>query len=127
MSQAPAWSREDGGVAALAINVQSLRNKYDEIQVLIAEQNYPDIIILTEIWIKPHEQISYNIDGYNMYAISEEKNAAGGVAIYVSKQWSSATLKLLCDFIMLMACLCLWRLEEYGFMCLAYIGRPQGT
>lgn len=45
---------------------------------------FPDLMILTEIWISKHELLShYKIKGYNLLAKCNESYRAGGTAVYL--------------------------------------------
>lgn len=65
-------------------NIRSMRANFDYfIAEITSLQIYPDLIVLTEIWIKNNETIFYKIPNYNLLVSTNENQRAGGVAIYV--------------------------------------------
>ena len=78
-------------------NVQSLRNKIDELTAL-ARFNYTyresSLICLTETWLQEKDPDSvYNLNGFTLFRgdrSSEEsgKSQGGGVCVYVNNRWS---------------------------------------
>ena len=77
----------------MLLNIRSLRsNLLDFLAKVVGDGHKPDIIVLTEIWIYEHEVATYGIEGYNAYFNCQEKNRAGGVAIYVFEKIQSVHL-----------------------------------
>jgi hypothetical protein len=67
----------------LLTNIRSLRNKVDELQ-LVVEHNSADIVSLKETWLSDDiltDEIS--IPGYNFFRSDRQDRLGGGVGIYV--------------------------------------------
>ena len=82
---------------ALAINLRSIANinNFSRLEAFVASLNFkPDLISLTETWIKSMHSGPYkNLDGYNFIS-----NIGGGVAFYIKD-----TLEFtLCDVLIIM-------------------------
>lgn len=77
----------------LYFNIQSLRNKLSQLEVLIKSYNCPiHCVILTEIWLNRSENPFYNLPNYTSY-FSNRENSYGGVAIFVSDNISSTLIE----------------------------------
>lgn len=74
----------------LSLNVQSIRNKFNEIKNLIASYDFTvHVIVLSEIFIYSQEQDRYIINNYNSYFLCRDGNRGGGVVVYVLKTITS--------------------------------------
>jgi hypothetical protein len=71
-------------IIILQQNIRSIRKNFD---ILLAEisiwKRYPDIILLTEIWISEVESHLYQIPNYNLTFKTNEGYRAGGIAVYI--------------------------------------------
>jgi hypothetical protein len=68
-------------------NIRSLRKNFDMfIAEVLTQETFPDIIILTEIWIYQDEKMLYEIPGYTMEGSFNEKYRAGGVVVYLKNE-----------------------------------------
>lgn len=81
----------------LHINIQSIRNKLDELSIYIneIEKKYKGtlhVIALSEIWIYKNENRFFNIEGYNAYFSNRENNRSGGCCIYVTDKLTSTMI-----------------------------------
>jgi len=65
------------------LNTRTLKNKLEEIQLLLTKEN-ADIAIVAETWVGKNEVDFYNFDNYNSVYATREKRG-GGVAIFVKK------------------------------------------
>lgn len=83
----------------LYMNIRSLRQKLNELELLIGSYpNITHIIILTETWLYDNEIKYYNIPHYNHIANTRPVKRGGGCSIYIhesikyntilSKEWS---------------------------------------
>lgn len=70
----------------VCINVRSLRNKYDEVELILI-QNQPDVLILTETWLYMEETSSCTFDGYKGFHSCRETRG-GGVSIFILKKYN---------------------------------------
>jgi len=59
-------SQKDCKLKILYVNARSLRNKLDSILIL-KKVGEPDLICITESWLKDEDLNFYNIPGYNLY------------------------------------------------------------
>lgn len=68
----------------LYINIRSLRNKLQDLELLIHEQKtLTHIIALTEVFIYENETQYYNINGYDKMFTTRQDRSGGGCAIYI--------------------------------------------
>ena len=66
-------------------NIRSLRKNFDCLVCnLQSFSSLPNLIFLSEIWIKENEIKNFAINGYNLYACCNNNYRAGGVAVYVA-------------------------------------------
>jgi hypothetical protein len=73
-------------------NVQSLKNKFNELKLQIIYENY-DIIGLTETWINENDFIhEYNIPGYCLFSVHREKRG-GGVLLLIKNKLNPVLLQ----------------------------------
>jgi exonuclease III len=72
------------GFVVLHQNIRSLRENFDLfLSELSTVKRLPDVIVLSEIWIKESEKQLYVIENYTLYVKTNELFRAGGIAIYV--------------------------------------------
>lgn len=80
----------DNKVRILYLNTQSLKNKIDDIELMIFKYN-PMIIILTETWLKQNEINYYNFNNFSSFHSVRDNNQStilqkgGGVSVLVSE------------------------------------------
>lgn len=70
------------------VNIQSLRNKLNDLKEMIWSTETQTnkkihIIAISEIWIYETENKYFNIDGYNAYFSNRSNNRSGGCCIYM--------------------------------------------
>lgn len=77
----------------LYTNIRSIRKKLDEVEAIINSYNCViHVLILTEVWLKRDECVSFNLLNYNsIYSVREKEG--GGLAIYVHKSLQFELLK----------------------------------
>lgn len=80
------------------INIQSLRNKLDDVSELIdtietTTNKKIHVIALSEIWIYENENKYFNIKNYNVYFSNRSKQHSGGCCIYVLNEIQSTLIK----------------------------------
>lgn len=69
------------GIKIINLNIQSVVNKISELKSYCEDIN-PDIISLTESWLKPkHFDIEFDINGYILYR-KDRITRGGGIAVY---------------------------------------------
>ena len=54
------------------INTRGIKSKLDELDMLISDLKQPDIIIISETWLKSGEEKFINIKGYTFEGIPRE-------------------------------------------------------
>jgi exonuclease III len=74
----------------LYMNVRSIRNKFDEIQALLAcieseIRQGIDVVIMTESWLNRDEVNFFNISDYDAYHSLRDGRGYGGISVYVKK------------------------------------------
>jgi hypothetical protein len=67
----------------LSLNIQSLRNKFHELLVLLLDKNFPDVLVISEVWVYSHELPFYNISDYTMFGKCNDEGISGGVVVYI--------------------------------------------
>lgn len=63
------------------MNIQSIKNKFDEVQCILTEGNC-DVLILVETWLVESETWLYEIKGYQALNSCRRKRG-GGATIYI--------------------------------------------
>lgn len=77
----------DNNFSIINMNIRSLRKNFDSFLLYLESLTYkPNVIILTEIWIKEEEVSLYNIEGYNKFFGCTTRNKAGGIAVFVNSE-----------------------------------------
>src|SRR6266576_6414542 len=77
-------------LCVITLNIRSLRKNYDEfILYLKNEKLSPDIIILTESWIREDEKNLFTIARYDLFVVENLRGRSGGVAIYSKNELSA--------------------------------------
>lgn len=67
-------------------NIRSLRQNLDVFLTELSAINlYPEIIVLSEIWVKSNELDLYNVPNYVSFHKTNETFRAGGISIYIKK------------------------------------------
>lgn len=67
-------------------NIRSMRRNFDSfVSEISAWPSYPDIIILSEIWVKKEEALFYDIEGFELFLNANENYRAGGIVIFVKR------------------------------------------
>ena len=54
------------------INIHEIKSKLDELDTLISDLKQPDIIIISETWLKKGEEKFINIKGYTFEGVPRE-------------------------------------------------------
>ena len=69
-------------------NIQCLRNKIEELEIFLSEQEAKtDILCLTEHWLRQEQKDFYKLDGYTMMSCyARESMQHGGACIFVSEK-----------------------------------------
>ena len=67
----------------LQVNCRGIKSKLDEIEDLLVELKEPDIVILSETWLKEGEERYVNIKGYIYEGITRKHKKGGGVGFLI--------------------------------------------
>ena len=67
------------------INTRGIKSKLDELDTLISDLKDPDIIIISETWLKKGEENFIKIKGYKFEGIPREHKKGGGVGFLIKK------------------------------------------
>lgn len=80
----------------ILVNVRSLRKNYGNlISLLHSLPTFPDILCVSETWLKPNATPLYEIEGYKS-KYTHRPEGYGGVAIYINNIITSVLLSDLC-------------------------------
>ena len=64
----------------LQINCRGIKSKLDEIEELLVQTKQPDVVILSETWLKEGEEKYVDFKGYKYEGINREYKKGGGVS-----------------------------------------------
>ena len=67
----------------LQLNCRGIKSKLDKIEDLLAEIKQPDVVILSETWLKEGEERYVDIKGYTYEGINRKHKKGGGVGFLV--------------------------------------------
>ena len=67
----------------LQLNCRGIKSKLDEKDELLTQLKQPDVVILSETWLKEGEEKYVDIKGYNYEGVNREHKRGGGVGILV--------------------------------------------
>ena len=67
----------------LQLNCTGIKSKLDEIEELLVQLKQPDVVILSETWLKEGEEKYINIKGHKYEGIHRENKKGGGVGILI--------------------------------------------
>lgn len=76
----------NNALTVLHINIRSLRNKYDDLKLILTDLGYnPSVLVISETWLRDCDADYFNLPGYLPYLASRNNGIGGGVAVYISK------------------------------------------
>ena len=67
----------------LQLNCRGIKSKIDKIEEFLVQLKQPDVVILSETWLKEGEEKYVDIKGYKYEVINREHKKGGGVGILV--------------------------------------------
>lgn len=74
-----------GNLIIVQQNIRSMRSNFDIFALSLESlDTFPDIIILSEIWILDNELNQYSLPNYNLFTKCNNSYRSGGVAVFVS-------------------------------------------
>ena len=86
---------ESSFLKACYINARSLRNKFEDLQVLAATDNY-DIIGVTESWLNTENRdflAEYKLPGFTILSCERANRIGGGVILYIRSTLNPLSVK----------------------------------
>jgi exonuclease III len=89
-------SLQNNSITCVLMNVQSLVNKIYLLNEII-DNSKPDIIALTETWMKEDNVTDQMISGnglYEVYRVDRDHKIGGGVCLLVNKKYNSSQVIL---------------------------------
>lgn len=79
----PSSMANSAGFYVSHLNIRSLRSNFSQlISVLQALNYWPDVLILSEIWVFSEEVSCFSIPGYNCISSCNDKYRAGGIIVF---------------------------------------------
>ena len=69
----------------IQLNCRGIKLKIDELEELLAQTKFPDIVILSETWLKEGEEKYINIQGYKYEGIVREHKKGGDIGILIKE------------------------------------------
>ena len=83
----------------LSLNVQSLNEKFDQIKIFLHDLNDHghkiSAICIQETWLSDqHDQLFFQLEGYNFISQPKTSSNHGGVGIYLSESYDYSELQL---------------------------------
>ena len=72
-------------LCVVQINTRRIKSKLDELDTLISDLKDPDIIIISETWLKKGEENFIKIKGYKFEGIPREHKKGGGVGFLIKR------------------------------------------
>lgn len=79
-------------ISLLHINIRSIHNKIEDLKYFLEQLNKPQIVVVSETWLKESEVAYFNLPGYTAYFACRVAGRGGGVAIYVQNCFSQNLL-----------------------------------
>ena len=73
----------NSSLIVLQLNCRGIKSKLDNIEDLLAELKQPDVVILSETWLKEGEERLVNIKGYTYEGIVRKHKKGGGVGFLI--------------------------------------------
>ena len=76
---------DSNSIKVCYINARSLRNKFSDLEELVATENY-HIIGVTESWLNTEQRdfiAEFKLPGFSIFSCERENRIGGGVILYV--------------------------------------------
>ena len=67
----------------IQINCRGIKSKLDDLADLLSEINEPDIVLLSETWLKDGEERFVDIKNYKYEGVARKHKKGGGVGILI--------------------------------------------
>ena len=76
-------NKSEGDLDIVQLNVRGLKSKLDDLSTLIVDLKLPDVMIISETWLKAGEEKFINIEGYNFIGAPQPNKKGGGVGFLI--------------------------------------------
>jgi len=81
-----------GSLTITQLNIRSLKKNFEHLKSYLNTFNTsPQVIMLSETWLKEEEEKFYELPGYTFISLPRQNKIGGGVAIYISNKLSFKT------------------------------------
>lgn len=81
-------------LTVIYLNARSIKNKLDEIEILLNEVNNVSALVVSETWMTKEEEKYFNLPGFSAVFASRKKRG-GGVAIFIKDSIEYNTIKII--------------------------------
>lgn len=78
-------NKSEGDLDIVQLNVRGLKSKLDDLSTLLVDLKLPDVMIISETWLKAGEEKFVNIEGYNFIGAPRPNKKGGGVGFLIRK------------------------------------------
>ena len=78
-------NKSEGDLNIVQLNIRGLKSKLDDLGTLLADLKLPDVMIISETWLKAGEEKFINIEGYNFTGVPRPNKKGGGVGFLIKK------------------------------------------
>lgn len=78
---------EKQSLSILYLNIQSLRNKTNELFLLLESKNYPDVVCICEHWLKPEELVFVSVEYMILSKYCRSTLSHGGTMILIKNKF----------------------------------------
>ena len=76
-------NKYEGDLNIVQLNVRGLKSKLDDLSTLLVDMKLPDVMIISETWLKAGEEKFINIEGYNFIGAPRPNKKGGGIGFLV--------------------------------------------
>ena len=76
---------KSSGLRIVQINCRGTKSELDDLDDFLSSLKYPDVIIISETWLKQGESMYIDIKGYKFKGIHREYKKGGGVGFLIKE------------------------------------------
>ena len=81
----PKLKKSLNDLRVVQLNTRGIKSKLDELDMLISDLKQPDVMILSETWLKEGEEKLINMKGYTFKGVPRVRKKGGGVGFLVKE------------------------------------------
>lgn len=70
------------GLHIVSINIHSIRNKIDQLQLELHKLGHAHVVVVSETWIQPGNEAIYNLDGFTSIHLTRS-DGYGGLSVFI--------------------------------------------